>query len=56
MKAKSKQVKYALNRPLEFFTNKVLKKQRLGIAQLQNNIYNIQYLTYNKKTKLCIIN
>ena len=26
MKAKSKQVKYALNRPLEFFTNKMLKK------------------------------
>ena len=33
MKAKSKQVKYALNRPLEFFTNKMLKKKhRLGIA------------------------
>ena len=32
MRAKSKQLKYALNRPLEFFTNKMLKKHRLGIA------------------------
>ena len=32
MRAKSKQLKYALNRPLELFTNKMLKKHRLGIA------------------------
>ena len=26
MREKSRQLKYALNRPLEFFTNKMLKK------------------------------